>query len=69
MRNEQARARVRWRVVLNSLAFISGFSLVFVSLVHRRVFLAALFFGLSKRNQNFAADIHPACRPLFDGTL
>lgn len=32
MRSDQARARVRWRVVLNSAAFIIGFSLVFVSL-------------------------------------
>src|SRR5689334_3268690 len=32
MRSDQARARVRWRVVLNSLAFIVGFSLVFISL-------------------------------------
>lgn len=32
MRSEQARARVRWRIVLNSVAFILGFSLVFISL-------------------------------------
>ena len=32
MRSDQARARVRWRVALNSVAFIIGFSLVFVSL-------------------------------------
>src|SRR5262245_62738875 len=32
MRSDQARVQVRWRVVLNSLAFIIGFSLVFVVL-------------------------------------
>jgi cytochrome c-type biogenesis protein len=32
MRSDQARARVRWRVVLNSAAFILGFSVVFISL-------------------------------------
>jgi cytochrome c-type biogenesis protein len=32
MRNDQARARVGWRIVLNSAAFILGFSVVFISL-------------------------------------
>ena len=48
MRSEQARARVRWRVVLNSLAFIVGFSLVFVSLGASASFLGRLF--LAYRN-------------------
>ena len=48
MRSEQARSRVRWRVVLNSLAFIAGFSLVFVSLGASASFLGGLF--LSYRN-------------------
>src|SRR5262245_36454650 len=45
MRSDQARAQVRWRVVLNSLAFIIGFSLVFVSLGASASFLGSLFFG------------------------
>ena len=45
MRGEQAVARVRWRVVLNSVAFIAGFSLVFISLGASASFLAALFLG------------------------
>jgi len=48
MRSEQARARVRWRVVLNSLAFIVGFSLVFISLGASASFLGGLF--LAYRN-------------------
>jgi cytochrome c-type biogenesis protein len=48
MRGEQGRTRVRWRVVLNSLAFIVGFSLVFVSLGASASFLGGLF--LSYRN-------------------
>src|SRR6266508_4188080 len=43
MRSEQARSRVRWRVVLNSVAFIIGFSLVFVSLGASASFLVGLF--------------------------
>jgi cytochrome c-type biogenesis protein len=43
MRSEQARSRVRWRMVLNSLAFIMGFSLVFVSLGASASFLGGLF--------------------------
>jgi cytochrome c-type biogenesis protein len=43
MRNDQASARVRSRVVLNSLAFILGFSLVFVSLGASASFLGSLF--------------------------
>ena len=45
MRSEQARAHVRWRVILNSLAFIIGFSLVFVSLGASASFLGGLFLG------------------------
>src|SRR5512144_2162850 len=45
MRSEQARSKVRWRVVLNSLAFILGFSLVFVSLGASASFLGGLFMG------------------------
>jgi cytochrome c-type biogenesis protein len=45
MRNEQARSQIRWRVVLNSLAFILGFSLVFVSLGVSASFLGSLFLG------------------------
>ena len=48
MRSEQARSRVRWRVVLNSLAFIAGFSLVFISLGASASFLGGLF--LNYRN-------------------
>ena len=48
MRSEQARSRVRSRVVLNSVAFIIGFSLVFVSLGASASFLGGLF--LSYRN-------------------
>jgi cytochrome c-type biogenesis protein len=45
MRGSQAAARVRARVVLNSLAFILGFSLVFVSLGASASFLGSLFLG------------------------
>jgi len=45
MRGEQALARVRWRVVLNSVAFILGFSLVFVSLGASASLLGGLFLG------------------------
>ena len=48
MRSAQARSRVRWRMVLNSLAFIVGFSLVFVSLGASASFLGGLF--LNYRN-------------------
>jgi cytochrome c-type biogenesis protein len=48
MRSDQARTQVRGRVVLNSLAFILGFSLVFVSLGASASFLGSLF--LSYRN-------------------
>jgi cytochrome c-type biogenesis protein len=48
MRGEQARARVRWRVVLNSVAFIIGFSLVFVSLGASASFIGSFF--LNYRN-------------------
>lgn len=39
------KARVRWRVVLNSMGFIAGFSLVFVSLGASASFLGGLFLG------------------------
>jgi cytochrome c-type biogenesis protein len=45
MRGEQAPARVKWRVVLNSAAFILGFSLVFVSLGASASYLGSLFLG------------------------
>jgi cytochrome c-type biogenesis protein len=45
MRNEQALAQVRWRVILNSIAFIVGFSLVFVSLGASVSFLGYFFLG------------------------
>lgn len=45
MRSEQARAQVRARVVLNSLAFIVGFSLVFISLGASASLLGGLFLG------------------------
>jgi cytochrome c-type biogenesis protein len=45
MRGDQALSRVRWRVVLNSIAFIAGFSLVFVSLGASAGFLSSLFLG------------------------
>jgi len=43
MRGEQTRARVRSRVILNSVAFIVGFSLVFVSLGASASLLGSLF--------------------------
>ncbi len=45
MRAPQVERRVRWRVVFNSLAFIFGFSLVFVSLGVSASFLGSLFLG------------------------
>jgi cytochrome c-type biogenesis protein len=45
MRSDQALARVRWRVVFNSVAFIVGFSLVFVSLGASASFLGSFFLG------------------------
>jgi cytochrome c-type biogenesis protein len=45
MRGAQAAARVRTRVLLNSVAFILGFSLVFVSLGASASFLGGLFLG------------------------
>jgi cytochrome c-type biogenesis protein len=45
MRGAQAAARVRTRVVLNSVAFILGFSLVFISLGASASFLGGLFLG------------------------
>src|ERR671912_1351114 len=43
MRGDQAPTDVRSRVVLNSIAFIVGFSLVFVSLGASASFLGSLF--------------------------
>ncbi len=45
MRHEQTLKRVRARVVLNSVAFIAGFSLVFISLGVSASFLGSLFFS------------------------
>jgi len=45
MRSKQARSQVRSRVVFNSLAFILGFSMVFVSLGASASFLGGLFMG------------------------
>src|SRR3989338_4605969 len=45
MRAAQVESRVRRRVVLNSLAFVLGFSLVFVSLGVSASFLGSLFLG------------------------
>lgn len=45
MRGDQALRRVRWRLVLNSVAFIAGFSLIFVSLGASASFLGSLFLG------------------------
>jgi cytochrome c-type biogenesis protein len=45
MRSDQNTAGVRSRVVLNSLAFIFGFSLVFVSLGASASYLGSLFLG------------------------
>lgn len=43
LRADQTASATRWRVVLNSLAFIIGFSLVFVSLGASASFLGSLF--------------------------
>ena len=45
MRSDQAARHVRSRVVLNSVAFIAGFSLVFVSLGASASFLGSFFLG------------------------
>jgi cytochrome c-type biogenesis protein len=45
MRSDQALSRGRWRMVLNALAFIIGFSFVFVSLGASASFLGSLFLG------------------------
>lgn len=45
MRANQVDNRLRWRVALNSLAFILGFSLVFVSLGASASFVGGLFIG------------------------
>lgn len=43
MRGEQTLSRMRWRVVFNAIAFIAGFSLVFVSLGASASYLGGLF--------------------------
>src|SRR3970040_2109734 len=48
LRADQTASATRWRVVINSLAFIIGFSLVFVSLGASASFLGSLF--LTYRN-------------------
>src|SRR4029079_14634996 len=45
IRGDQVSARMRSRVLLNSVAFIAGFSLVFVSLGPSASFLGTLFLG------------------------
>lgn len=45
MRAPQLAKRVRWRVLFNALAFICGFSLVFVSLGVSASYLGGLFFA------------------------
>ena len=45
IRGAQSAGSVRRRVVLNSLAFIAGFSIVFVSLGASASYLGSLFFG------------------------
>src|ERR1051325_8204012 len=45
IRGDQVSARLRSRVVFNSVAFIVGFSLVFVSLGASASFLGSLFLG------------------------
>jgi cytochrome c-type biogenesis protein len=45
MRHDQTVKRVRGRIVLNSIAFIVGFSLVFISLGISASFLGSLFFS------------------------
>jgi cytochrome c-type biogenesis protein len=48
MRSDQGLSRTRWRIILNAIAFIVGFSLVFVSLGASASFLGSLF--LAYRN-------------------
>jgi cytochrome c-type biogenesis protein len=45
MRGDQPQTRIRSRLVLHALAFIAGFSLVFVSLGASASFLGSFFFG------------------------
>jgi cytochrome c-type biogenesis protein len=45
LRHDKTLKQVRARVVLNSIAFIAGFSLVFISLGVSASFLGGLFFG------------------------
>jgi cytochrome c-type biogenesis protein len=45
MRYDQTVKRVRGRIVLNSIAFVAGFSLVFISLGVSASFLGSLFFS------------------------
>ena len=64
MRGEQARSQLRWRVVLNSLAFIFGFSLVFVSLGASASFLGGLFMGYRNEIRIARRRIYSAGRTL-----
>ena len=61
MHSNQARAR--WRLVLNSVAFITGFSLVFVSLGASASLLGSFFFKLSKFDSPSGGRLH---RPGWD---
>ena len=45
MRTDEGLTRVRWRVIVNSVGFIIGFSLVFVSLGASASFLGSFFLG------------------------
>ena len=48
MRSAQVTSQVRWRVISNSLAFIFGFSLIFISFGASASFLGSLFLGYRK---------------------
>jgi len=48
MRAAQVGTEVRWRVISNSLAFIFGFSLIFISFGASASFLGSLFLGYRK---------------------
>src|SRR2546423_15320356 len=65
MRSEHGRARVRWRVVLNSLAFIVGFSLVFISLGASASFLGGVFFCCRKGIRNLGGGVILIVRHFF----
>jgi cytochrome c-type biogenesis protein len=48
MRAPQVTSQVRWRVISNSLAFIFGFSLIFIAFGASASFLGSLFLGYRK---------------------